>query len=50
MVRGTWLLVALPLLLAAFTVSRPQALPAPTLPPAFDAAVAGGLARELARD
>jgi hypothetical protein len=49
MVRGTWLLVALPLLLAAFAVARPQPLPPPTLPPAFDAVVAEQLARELAR-
>ncbi|MDX6399261.1 MAG: hypothetical protein QOJ43_2669 [Gaiellaceae bacterium] len=47
MVRGTWLLVALPLLLAAFAVARPQPLPPPTLPPAFDAVVAEQLAREL---
>ncbi|HUQ22724.1 MAG TPA: M28 family peptidase [Gaiellaceae bacterium] len=50
MVRGTWLLVALPLLLAAFTVGRPQPLPAPALPPAFDATTAERLARELAHD
>ena len=50
MVRGTWLLVALPLLLAAFTVGRPQSLPPPALPPAFDATTAEQLARELARD
>jgi hypothetical protein len=50
MVRGTWLLVALPLLLAAFTVSRPPELPPPVLPPAFDVGVAQQLARELARD
>ena len=50
MVRGTWLLVALPLLLAAFTITRPPTLPPPALPPAFDAAVASGLARELAHD
>jgi hypothetical protein len=49
MVRGTWLLVALPLLLAAFTVARPQPLPAPPLPPAFDAATAEQQARELAQ-
>lgn len=49
MVRGTWLLVALPLLLAAFTVARPQPLPPPALPPAFDAATAERLARELHR-
>ena len=46
--RGTWLLVALPLLLAAFTVTRPAALPAPSLPAAFDAA-GGGRAREELR-
>ena len=46
----TWLFVALPLLLAAFTVGRPQPLPAPTLPAAFDASTAEQLARELARD
>ena len=50
LVRGTWLLVALPLLLTAFSVARPQALPAPTLPPTFDVAVAEQLARELARE
>jgi hypothetical protein len=50
LVRGTWLLVALPLLLAAFSVGRPQPLPAPTAPPTFDAAIAEGLARELSRD
>jgi hypothetical protein len=47
LVRGTWLLVALPLLLTAFSVARPQPLPAPTLPPTFDAAIADQLAREL---
>ena len=50
LVRGTWLLVALPLLLAAFSVARPQPLPPPTLPPTFDVAIAEQLARELARD
>jgi hypothetical protein len=50
LVRGTWLFVALPLLLAAFTVGRPQPLPAPTLPAAFDGATAEQLARELARN
>ena len=47
--RGTWLLVALPLLVAAFTVTRPAALPAPELPPAFDAESANVLASELAQ-
>jgi hypothetical protein len=46
MYRGTWLLVAVPLLIAAFTVTRPQALPPPVLPPTFD----GGAAIELAYD
>lgn len=50
MVRGTWLLVALPLLLAAFTVARPRPLPPPALPPAFDQGTAAESARELARD
>jgi hypothetical protein len=50
LVRGTWLLVALPLLLTAFSVARPQPLPAPTLPPTFDVAIADQLARELARE
>lgn len=50
LVRGTWLLVALPLLLAAFTVGRPQPLPPPTLPPSFDRSTAVELARELSRD
>ncbi|MDQ3067851.1 MAG: M28 family peptidase [Actinomycetota bacterium] len=50
LVRGTWLIVALPLLLAAFTVARPQPLPPPPLPPAFDSETAERLARELARD
>ena len=48
-VRGTWLLVALPLLLAAFTVGRPEILPPPTLPPAFDGETAAALAGEVAR-
>lgn len=48
--RGTWLLVALPMLLAAFSVTRPTGLPSPQLPPAFDVASAGDLASELATD
>src|SRR3954466_13787055 len=47
--RGTWLLVALPLLLAAFTVTRPAALPRPALPPAFDGRGAKQLAPDLPR-
>lgn len=48
--RGTWLLVALPLLLAAFTVSRPAPLPAPGLPPAFDVNSALALTEQLANE
>src|SRR5690349_2606750 len=47
--RGTWLLVGLPLLLAAFSVARPRPLPRPALPPAFDRVTALSLAQELAR-
>jgi hypothetical protein len=48
MYRGMWLVLGVPLLLAAFSVERPAALPAP-FPPAFDAASAATLATELAR-
>lgn len=48
LVRVAGLVVVLPLLLLAFTVARPGALPAPALPPSFDGAVAAALARELA--
>jgi len=48
LVRGTWLLVALPLLLTAFSVARPQPLPPPTLPPTFDVSIAEQLSRDLA--
>jgi Peptidase family M28 len=47
--RGTWLLVALPLLVTAFTVARPGPLLAPPLPPVFDGATALQLAQDLAR-
>ncbi len=47
MYRGTWLLLAIPLLLAAFSVVRPDPLPEP-FPPAFDTASASNLAEELA--
>src|SRR5918998_1744415 len=46
--RGTALLVAIPLLIAAFSVGRPDELPPATLPPAFDQQGAVEAARELA--
>jgi peptidase M28-like protein len=47
MYRGTWLILAIPLLLSAFSVARPTPLPAP-FPPAFDAGSAQNLAKEFA--
>lgn len=47
--RGTWLLVAIPLLIAAFSVRSPQPLPRPILPATFEAESALALTRELAR-
>ena len=49
--RGTWLLVGIPLLAAAFSVSKAGSLPAPqpTLPPSFDRVGALELTRELSR-
>jgi hypothetical protein len=49
MYRGTWLLVAIPLLIAAFTVTRPQPLAAPTLPPSFDQSAAIEAAADLSK-
>jgi hypothetical protein len=48
--RGTWLLVGIPLLLAAFTVRKAEPLPVlqPSLPPTFDRTGAVVLANELA--
>ena len=46
--RGTALLVAIPLLVMAFTITRPESLPPPTLPSAFDDIGATQSARELA--
>lgn len=45
--RGTALLVAIPLLITAFTISRPEPLPPPALPPAFDEVGAAQTARDL---
>jgi hypothetical protein len=50
MYRGTWLLVGIPLLVAAFTLGRATPLPPPALPPTFDRDAARALALELARD
>ncbi|HSC91118.1 MAG TPA: M28 family peptidase [Gaiellaceae bacterium] len=47
MYRGTWLLVGLPLLLAAFSVARPEPLPSPPLPPTFDQESARLLTEDL---
>jgi peptidase M28-like protein len=49
MYRGSWLLVALPLLIAALSVARPAPLPRPGLPPTFDRRSAEALAGDLAR-
>ena len=46
--RGTWLLVGLPLLIVAFSVTRPAELAAPALPPSFDEQTARSLADQLA--
>ncbi len=49
--RVAWLAVALPLVIAAFTVTRPTVLPATTLPPTFSGPAAGEIAAALrARD
>ena len=50
MYRGTWLLVGIPLLIAAFTVFHPQPLPAPTLQPDFDGATARLTAEQFANN
>jgi hypothetical protein len=48
--RIAWLVVALPLLLLAFTVTRPSPLPRPILPPTFDGQAAAAAARTLEDD
>jgi Peptidase family M28 len=47
--RSFALLVPVAFVIAAFAVSQPSALPAPSLPPVYDGAAAFGLADELAR-
>jgi len=49
LVRVSLLVVLLPVVLAAITVSRPGPLAAPALPPSFDTAAGVSLATELAR-
>src|SRR3954469_15367876 len=48
--RGTWLLVGIPLLIAAFSVRKAEPLPAPQtfLPASFDRAAGVQLASQLA--
>src|SRR5919108_2987286 len=48
--RGTWLLVGMPLLIAAFSVRKATPLPAPqpALPPTFDRSGTLALATDLA--
>ena len=48
--RVAWLVVAVPLLVAAFSVGQPVALQQPRLPPSFDRTTAVQFATELARD
>ena len=45
--RGVWLLVALAVLLLAFSVSSPGSLPAPVVAKAFDGHVAAAIAQDL---
>jgi hypothetical protein len=46
--RTACALIALPLLVAAFTIGRPEPLPKAGLPPSFDQAAAAELARDFA--
>jgi hypothetical protein len=48
--RGAFLLCSVPLLLAAFTVTKPGVLQKPLLPPAFDARATLALTRELSTE
>jgi hypothetical protein len=47
--RIAWLAVALPLLVVAFTVTRPAPLPVPALPPTFSGSSAAAIARGFAQ-
>src|SRR6476659_2190694 len=46
--RSAFLFLSLPLLILAFSIVRPGALPAPLLPPNFDGAATRQLAADLA--
>ena len=46
--RAAWLVVAVPLLVAAFSVGEPDPLPEPRLRPFFDQSTAVQFSRELA--
>src|SRR5919204_6690368 len=48
--RGTWLLVGLPLLVAAFSVARPTPLPAPEQLSALDGRALKSLAQDLVQN
>src|SRR6187551_3455992 len=48
MYRGTWLLVGIPLLIAAFSVAHPAPLQEPSLPPDFDGPAATQAAQDFA--
>src|SRR4051794_38487068 len=48
--RAAWIVVAVPLLVAAFSVGQPVALQQPRLPPSFDRTTAVQFATELARN
>jgi Zn-dependent M28 family amino/carboxypeptidase len=48
--RAAWLVVAVPVLVAAFSVGRPDALPAPRAQPFFDQATAVQFATDLATE
>jgi hypothetical protein len=47
--RGAFLFLSVPLLILAFSIVRPGALPAPLLPPNFDGVATKGLASEFAK-
>ncbi|MDP9286033.1 MAG: M28 family metallopeptidase, partial [Actinomycetota bacterium] len=47
--RSSFLVLSLPLLVLAFSITRPGTLPAPTLPPNFDGASTAALAADFAK-